>query len=113
MPVRFYLGETYEGDFPEGLRRAIVVSLADDKGLKGKLRFFDTNEDYTVHWTELHHAGNWQLVPTSQFESDRQEDISEPPIDRAKSLVASVAIGSSVQDEPKDWIGRELVPTPI
>ena len=59
--MRFYLGETYEGDFPTGPWHAVVVEIAEG-GLRGTLRFADT-EELHAHWAELHKAGNWRRLP--------------------------------------------------
>ena len=59
--MRFYLGEIYEGDFPDGRRQAVVVALADD-GRKGKLRFTNIEGECTVLWAELHQTWNWRRV---------------------------------------------------
>ena len=61
--MRFYLGETYEGDFPTGLRYAVVVDIAEG-GLRGTLRFADTEEVlHATLWGELHKAGKWRRLP--------------------------------------------------
>jgi hypothetical protein len=59
--MRFYLGETYEGDFPSGSRRAIVTRL-DDGGRRARLRFFDSNEEFAALFVELMQAGKWRRV---------------------------------------------------
>lgn len=59
--MRFSVGETYEGDFPGGARRAVVVETMDD-GRKGKLRFTDNGEELPVLWVELHQAGKWHRI---------------------------------------------------
>lgn len=58
---RFYPGETYEGDFPEGPRRAIVTRL-DDGGRWARLRFFDSNEEFATLFVELLQVGKWRRV---------------------------------------------------
>jgi hypothetical protein len=61
--MRFAVGETYEGDFPGGAGRAVVVEAMDD-GRKGKLRFTDNGEEFTTLWAELHQAGKWCRIPS-------------------------------------------------
>jgi hypothetical protein len=60
--MRFAVGETYEGDFPGGVRRAVVLEIMDE-GRKGKLRFTDNGEEFTTLWAELHQAGKWRRIP--------------------------------------------------
>ena len=57
--MRFYLGEVYEGDFPDEPRQAVVVALAD-QGRTGRLRFTNVEEECTVVWSELRQA--WRRV---------------------------------------------------
>ena len=61
MTMRFTVGETYEGNFPGGPRRAVVEETWDN-GRKGKIRFGDNGEELTVRWVELHQAGKWHRV---------------------------------------------------
>jgi hypothetical protein len=57
--MRFYLGETYEGDFPEGARQAIVTGL-DDDGRRARLRFFDSNEEFVALFVEFLQGEKWR-----------------------------------------------------
>ena len=59
--MRFYLGETYEGDFPTGVRQAVVTML-EDNGRRARLRYFDSNEEFAALFVELLHGGNWRRV---------------------------------------------------
>ena len=61
--LRFHRGEIYEGVFPAGLRRAIVIDVSPD-GDTGTLRFppEDGGGEFSVNWAELHQAGKWRRV---------------------------------------------------
>ena len=50
--MRFYLGEIYQRELPDGRCQAMVVALTD-QGRCATLRFIDTARTLTLDWTEL------------------------------------------------------------
>jgi hypothetical protein len=59
--MRFHVGEAYESQTEQGVRKAVVADTRDD-GRAGLLRFVDSGEQEWFLWQELHQAGKWRRI---------------------------------------------------